>query len=82
MTLIYQLAHYRPIPETEYEEYEIVIGVYSTYENAEAAIQRLKDKPGYCRFPNGFRIGTWMLDDDSGDEGFATWQEALDALPD
>ncbi len=56
--------------------------MYFTYENAEAAIQRLEDKSGYCRFPNGFRIGTWTLDDDGGDEGFATWQEALDALPD
>lgn len=32
------------------------IGVYSTYEKAEAVVERLKKCPGFCDFPNEFCI--------------------------
>ena len=58
-----------------------MIGVYSSRFNAEAAISRLRNKPGFCDFPKlidpfndksreGFYIDEYLLDKDNWEEGF------------
>ncbi len=46
------------------------IGIYSSEENAKAAIARLRDKPGFRNWPHGFRILERELDRDHWEEGF------------
>lgn len=53
-------------------EDELLIGVYSTEEEATAAISRLKDKPGFIRAPSGFQIHQYKLNRDDWTEGFVT----------
>ncbi len=55
---------------TEGEDTELLIGVYSTEQDAKAAIERLKDKPGFVRHPHGFQIHDRILDKDGWTEGF------------
>jgi hypothetical protein len=52
------------------------IGIYSTEENANAAIERLKDRPGFRDWPNGFRVFGRTLDEDRWADGFIRWDEA------
>jgi hypothetical protein len=51
-------------------EGELLIGVYSSEEEATAAIQRLKDQPGFANAPEGFEIHRYKLNRDSWTEGF------------
>ena len=37
------------------DDIELLIGVYSSNDEARAAIERMKDKPGFARFPTRFR---------------------------
>jgi len=69
MTTVYVLQH----------EYELdgcdevkLIGVYSSREMAEAAIERLASKPGFVDHPSGFCIDPCELDQDNWAEGFST----------
>ena len=55
----------------EGEDTELLIGVYRTEENANDAIARLKDKPGFRDHPQGFHAYETTLDKDSWEEGFA-----------
>lgn len=52
------------------EEDELFIGAYSTEEEAEAAIVRLKDKPGFVDAPAGFQICAYQMNRDHWTEGF------------
>ena len=38
------------------EDVELLIGVFETEEEARAAIERGKQKPGFVDFPEGFQI--------------------------
>jgi hypothetical protein len=49
---------------------ELMIGVYSTEGKAKAAIERLKDKPGFVSAPGGFQIHPHKIDQDSWIDGF------------
>lgn len=51
-------------------EDELLIGVYSSEEEATAAIGRLKDKPGFVCAPEGFQIHRYMLNRDGWLDGF------------
>jgi len=48
------------------------IGVYSSRETAQAAVERLKLKPGFCDAPDGFSIDPYTLDDDNWTSGYVT----------
>jgi hypothetical protein len=48
------------------------IGMYSTREQATAAVARLRQQPGFCDSPDGFYIGRWPVNQDHWIEGFAT----------
>lgn len=61
--------------EREYsdrEDTELLIGVYETADDAKAAIDRLKQKPGFCEFPEGFSIYDRELGSNSWDYGYIT----------
>ena len=81
MKIIYVLHHIYNIDE-DCEDLKI-IGIYSSLDAAEQAVNRLKDKPGFREFPNvrdvdqieesGFEISEALIDRDGWVEGFATW---------
>ncbi len=54
------------------EDTEIRIGLYSTEEEAKAAIERLRDKPGFRDGVEGFEILSTTLNRDCFTEGFKT----------
>ena len=49
---------------------EKLIGVYRTREDAEAAVGRLSDKPGFKDARNGFDITDYVLGKDHWTEGY------------
>jgi hypothetical protein len=53
-----------------------LIGIYSNNNNAQEAISRLQDKPGFRDHPEGFEISTYVVDKDGWVEGFITANEA------
>ena len=52
------------------DENGLLIGVYTSEASATAAIDRLKSKPGFVDYPQGFQIHGRELDQDSWTEGF------------
>lgn len=54
------------------EESVKLIGVYSTRENAESAVDRLKLQPGFRDAIEGFTIDPYALDEDNWAEGYIT----------
>ncbi len=53
MKFLYRLDHiYKLDHHFEYKQ----IGIFSSEENAQAAIQFIKNKPGFCDYPAGFTI--------------------------
>lgn len=75
MTTVYLLWH---LHETEFgDEDNKFIGAYSTRENAQAAIEQLKDQPGFKDHPEEFKIYARTLDKTSWREGFITIAEAM-----
>jgi len=51
------------------EEDVKLIGVYSTRDAAQKAIDRLKSQPGFRDTPTGFSIDAYTLDEDNWAEG-------------
>ena len=66
---VYLLWFEKEMPDGE-EDIELLIGVYSSEEEARTAIQRVKDKAGFAEFQAGFHIYPYTLDRDSWTEGF------------
>jgi hypothetical protein len=52
------------------------IGVYSSRENAQAAITRLVQAPGFSETPAGFHIDEYQVDKDQWVEGYSTLANA------
>ena len=52
------------------------IGVYSSRENAQAAITRLGQAPGFSEASAGFHIDEYQVDKDQWVEGFSTLANA------
>ena len=53
-----------------FEDLELLIGVYDSEAAAKAAIDRVRDKPGFVDFSEGFQIARYQLGQDSWKEGF------------
>lgn len=68
MDSVFLLWHVREVQGSEDDE--LFIGVYSTEQEARAAIERLKGKPGFVDYPNGFQIHPCELSRDAWTEGF------------
>ena len=54
----------------EGEDTELLIGIYETEADAKGAIDRLRNKPGFVEFPDGFQIHPCELGQDGWTEGF------------
>ena len=54
------------------EESIKLIGVYSSQEAAQKAVDRLKLRPGFCDTPDGFSIDRYLLDEDNWTDGYVT----------
>jgi hypothetical protein len=52
------------------EDTELLIGIYESKSDAESAIERLRAKPGFVDFPQGFQIHQREVGLDSWTEGF------------
>jgi hypothetical protein len=79
MTTVYVLLH--SYEDERPGEHVKLLGVYSARNLAEAAVQRLREKPGFKDFPflvyptsaqsdNGFYIDEYVLDGDHWTDGF------------
>lgn len=53
-------------------EDEKLIGVYSSKENADAAVIRATGLPGFREHPDGFQVDAYVIDADYWTEGFVT----------
>jgi homoserine kinase type II len=65
--------------EREYEhreDTELHIGIYSSQAEALAAIERLRDKTGFCDYPEGFNIYPITLNRDGWTSGFVSILES------
>ncbi len=69
MTTAFVLHHVRS--DDEHSDDTKLIGVYSSETNIQAAIERLKSKPGFVEHSAGFEIRPYPLDKDHWEEGFA-----------
>jgi len=47
-----------------------VIGIYTSEELAEAAVERTRSLPGFADHPNGFRVERYDIDRDHWPRGF------------
>ncbi|MGA3130041.1 MAG: hypothetical protein ABSD59_04525 [Terracidiphilus sp.] len=56
--------------EDEENDNGLLIGVYQTEFGATSAIERLRTKPGFADYPEGFQIHSRELDHGSWTEGF------------
>jgi hypothetical protein len=56
---------------------EKLIGVYKTRGDAEAAIERLRNKPGFRDAFDGFEIHEYVLGRDGWTEGYISQAEAM-----
>ena len=68
MSLVF-LLRYVHAPDSADED-ELLIGVYSAEEEARAAIERLKNKPGFVNSQDGFQIHPDEVNRDHWTEGF------------
>jgi hypothetical protein len=76
MDSVFILWHCHPVgPEGD----EKLIGVYRTRADAEAAIERLKDKPGFKDTPDGFEVHDYVIGRDGWTEGYISQKEAMSA---
>jgi homoserine kinase type II len=60
------------VHQTDGGDDEKLIGVYSTMEDAEAAVRRSRVQPGFRDFPDGFELDEYELNRDHWTEGFVT----------
>lgn len=67
--VVHLLWFAKEMPQGE-DDIELLIGVYSSNDDARAAIERIKDKPGFADFPQGFEVCPYSLDHDHWADGF------------
>jgi homoserine kinase type II len=63
------LLWYVYAPDSDDED-EMLIGVYSTEQEASAAVERLKNQKGFIEDPRGFGIHRYELNKDHWTDGF------------
>jgi hypothetical protein len=64
MDEVFLLSH---VSESDDEK---IIGVYRVHADAQAAIERLRNKPGFVTFPDRFHIERYELNRDHWTEGY------------
>jgi len=68
MTYVYVVQHVREDSDG-YDDIKF-IGVYSTRQEADKAVARLKQVPGFTETPQGFYVDQYEVDKDHWTEGF------------
>lgn len=79
MANVYLLWHEYEFPKGQ--DNEKLVGVYESEAAVQAALDRVKDQPGFVDWPDGFKIECRAINADSWEEGFFTWTVPL-ATPD
>jgi hypothetical protein len=74
---VFVLQHIHSLDE-EREDIKL-IGVYSSQEEAEKAITRMRLQPGFCDTPEGFAISKIILNKDYWEEGYVMTEGDNDA---
>jgi len=69
MDIVYDLWYVRE--RENRSDTELHIGIYRTKKDALSAIERLRDKPGFRDWPEGFQVHPQKLNRDGWTEGFA-----------
>jgi hypothetical protein len=69
MRTVYVVLHVHVIED---EDEIKLIGVYSSRKQAEAAVERMKQQPGFREEPRGFSIDPYALNQDNWTEGYIT----------
>jgi hypothetical protein len=64
------------------EEDVKTIGIYSTREAAERAVERLKAQPGFREAPEGFTTDLFWVDQDHWEQGYVTLAGRREDEPD
>lgn len=71
---IYILEHVYEVDEVDEIKF---IGAFSTFDNANSAIENLKKLPGFQNYPvDCFQISKITVDDYGWKEGFVKWEDA------
>ena len=70
---LWPLWHFSITADAEWDDdgSERLVGFYSSAAQAGAAMLRLRDKPGFRDWPDGFRIFEYGLDEDAFPDGFS-----------
>ena len=68
-TSVHTLHHVHPEDDV-YDEDVKLIGIYASRAEAEAAVVRVRDQPGFRDRPDGFRIDEHVLNRDGWVEGY------------
>lgn len=74
MTLVFLLWHSRDKSDDNTDDK--LVGVYSSREAAEAAIQRKLTFPGFRDHPDGFEVALYPIDQDAWSEGFSAGSDS------
>ena len=73
--MVYLLYHIRNSGEL------ILVGVYQSELDAQAAIERSKKQPGFSQFPNDFEVHSYDLGVDLWPDGFSVDEETFSDEP-
>lgn len=71
MEYVYRLSHEVYITEEPDKDEETLIGLYSTQEKAEKALERYKKLERFAAYPDGFGIHQCKLNRDGWTSGYA-----------
>jgi homoserine kinase type II len=74
MTTVFVLTHAHELDGCDEVK---CIGIYSSMERAQAALDLVKDQPGFKDLPEGFEINEDVLDRTSWAEGFVTIRHGI-----
>ena len=72
MEYVYRLAHEIDITEEPEKDDWVDLGVYSTQEKAEEALERYKKLARFSDHQDGFNIDKYKINEDNWTSGYAT----------
>jgi hypothetical protein len=70
MAAVYVVQHTRP--KADGGEDVKLLGAYSSRENAEKAVYRFRNLPGFIDTADGFNVDEYQVDQDYWQEGFGS----------
>jgi hypothetical protein len=69
---------YHVLEDSEERESVKLLGIYSSQENAERAVESYKFLPGFVDYPDGFCISDTKVDRSGWDEGFVDLSDSVE----